>query len=94
MDTAEPISIAYAFTFTDGAVTRITARLDPKTLALLRTTEPSRPDWTRLEAVGCPSCPLFCPELSRFSALAERHAVHGHDDLLELFVRQRALIVQ
>ncbi|MEZ0312078.1 MAG: hypothetical protein ACAI38_09895 [Myxococcota bacterium] len=78
MDTAEPISIAYAFTFTDGAVTRITARLDPKTLALLRTTEPSRPDWTRLEAVGCPSCPLsrqgytHCPVAVSLVELVEK----------------------
>ncbi len=58
MQNEQPISIAYTFTFGDGTVVRVNPRLHPRTLALLRTSEPTLPEWTRLEAIGCPGCPL------------------------------------
>ena len=58
MQDAQPISIAYAFTFGDGTTIHINPRLDARTLALLPTEARSRPEWTRLEAIGCPGCPL------------------------------------
>ncbi len=92
MKDGQPISIAYAFTFADGAVIRITPRLDGRTLSLLRTEEPSRPAWTRLDAVGCPGCPLarqgssHCPVAVSLVELVEKFGDHVSHEKVALTV--------
>jgi hypothetical protein len=72
----EPITYRYTFRFSDGAEKRFEVRLDPATLALISSTEPAKPHWTKLGYHQCEQCPLkesatHCPVAVNLANLVE-----------------------
>lgn len=61
------ITLNYKFKFGKGLEKGIKVELDNKTLNLIKTEKESYPEWTQLQYVKCPNCPLhedqdqFCP---------------------------------
>ncbi|MBI5507147.1 MAG: hypothetical protein HY903_00210 [Deltaproteobacteria bacterium] len=92
MSDEESLQFDYHLAFDDGALVAIKVRLDGKTLARLDPMPGDAPEWTKLDAVGCPVCPLTpkthprCPVALCTAELVSRFSERYSYDLVRLQV--------
>jgi hypothetical protein len=75
----DPLEFHYRFDFDNGTTSDYTVRLDEHTLGLLLEPRTHLPDWTKLEYMQCPNCPLkpeehaHCPVAANIAYIVEEH---------------------
>ncbi|HTP79697.1 MAG TPA: hypothetical protein VMM57_04770 [Bacteroidota bacterium] len=75
-DHTNTIRFKYKFQFDDGTEKEFVVLLDAKSLGLLRSPNPSKPEWTKLKYQQCENCPLdesveHCPVALNISNLVD-----------------------
>lgn len=81
----ELIRYSYNFQFDDGSVKVFELLLDPRTLVLRASPNPTKPEWARLKFHQCENCPLgddveYCPVAVNLATLIEEFKFNHSTD--------------